>query len=91
MANYKVVDGNVIDKPVDKRFRSEDESNNVHFDLKKSVIHNFDLYQGAIKEYPKSSYQLKLRYDQYLKTYPHYKSEQKIDVSHDIAFDVTGK
>jgi hypothetical protein len=48
------------------------------------------MYQDAIQKHPESSYQLKLRYDQYLKTQPLFKKEQKVEVQHDISFEVTG-
>lgn len=62
----------------------------VRFDLNKSTEYNFNMYQDAIQKHPESSYQLKLRYDQYLKTQPLFKKEQKVEVQHDISFEVTG-
>lgn len=67
-----------------------DGSELVTFDLNESVEYNFNVYQNAIRKHPESSYQLKLRYDQYLKTQPLFKKEQKVEVQHDISFEVTG-
>lgn len=63
-------------------------SDMIRFDLNQSVEHNFNSYQDALSQHPESSYQLKLRYDQYLKTYPLHAKMQKVADGHDIAFDV---
>lgn len=48
----------------------------VRFDLDLPVKTNFNNYQDAIARYPESVQQLKLRFDQYLKTIPLYIKDQ---------------
>ena len=60
----------------------------IHFDLKESVEHNFNAYQDALEESPELFKQLKLRYDQYLKTLPHHNKNVDIEQASDIAFNV---
>ena len=53
-----------------------DGSELVRFDLDLPVKTNFNIYQDAIARHPESTQQLKLRYDQYLKTVPLYTKDQ---------------
>ena len=48
----------------------------IHFNLKDSIENNWNLYQEALEKTPELFKQLKWRYDQYLKTLPHYTKEQ---------------
>ncbi len=73
MTQQKVVDGSEL----------------IRFDLKTSVENNFNIYQDAISKHPESMYQLKLRYDQYLKTYPLHAKTQPVVDNHEISFEVT--
>ena len=66
-----------------------DGSELVRFDLDLPVKTNFNIYQDAIARHPESTQQLKLRYDQYLKTMNLYDKQQEgAEESPDICFDV---
>ena len=64
-----------------------DGSELIRFNVRHSSEDNFNKYQDAIAKYPGSFYQLKMRFDQYLKA----KSEHRKDQSsskqeHEIEF-----
>jgi cytochrome c peroxidase len=65
-----------------------DGRESVRFKLDDTVENNFNLYQDTLEKYPASFSSLKLRYDQYLKTVPHYSREQAGEEESTIAFDV---
>ncbi|MFT5318414.1 MAG: hypothetical protein ACI8RA_001678 [Chlamydiales bacterium] len=66
-----------------------DGSELVRFDLDIPVKTNFNAYQDAIARHPESTQQLKLRYDQYLKTVPlHTKDMAGSEEDHSIEFGI---
>ena len=73
-----------------RKFETINKNESPRFVLSDPVEKNWDLYQDAVEMYPSKIHQLKLRYDQYLKTQPLFKKEQKVEVQHDISFEVTG-
>jgi len=66
-----------------------DGSELVRFDIDESSKYNFNLYQDAIAKYPGSFYQLKMRFDQYLKAKNEHRKDQKMADEHpEIGFEV---
>ena len=64
-----------------------DGSELVRFELDNTYKENFNLYQDAVAKYPGSFYQLKMRYDQFLKTKKdHDKEIQAGHEEHEIEF-----
>jgi hypothetical protein len=59
-----------------RRFETIAKGESPRFVLSDPVEKNWDLYQDAVEKYPEKVHQLKLRYDQYLKTLTHYSKEQ---------------
>lgn len=75
--------------PFENKPKYVDGSELVRFDLDDSVKNNFNTYQDAIKKFPHSMQQLKLRYDQYLKTLgPHKQEVAGVKADTIVAFDV---
>lgn len=64
-----------------------DGSELIRFDVRKSSEDNFNLYQDAIAKYPGSFYQLKMRFDQYLKAKAEHRKDQAcVKDDHNIEF-----
>jgi len=59
-----------------RRFETIAKGESPRFVLSDPVEKNWDLYQDAVEMHPEKVHQLKLRYDQYLKTLTHYSKEQ---------------
>jgi len=59
-----------------RKFTPIDKKESPRFVLSDPVEKNWDLYQDVLEMYPEKVHQLKLRYDQYLKTLTHYSKEQ---------------
>ena len=72
-----------------RKFEPLSKAESVRFVLSDPVEKNWDLYQEYLERYPDKVHQLKLRYDQYLKTMNLYdKQQQGTEESPDICFDV---
>lgn len=68
------------------------EVDDVWFDLKDNVETNFNKYQNGIRKFPHLQYQIKLRFDQFLKALSFYNKENAGKQDETIvAFDVVGK
>ena len=59
-----------------RKFETINKNESPRFVLSDPVEKNWELYQAAVEKYPEKVHQLKLRYDQYLKTLTHYSKEQ---------------
>ena len=72
-----------------RKFEPLRKAESVRFVLSDPVEKNWDLYQDYLERYPDKVHQLKLRYDQYLKTMNLYgKQQQGTEEDPDICFDV---
>ena len=70
-----------------REFAILDSESAMRFDLRLPVETNFNRYQDALEKHPEKVHQLKLRYDQYLKTVPLFNKEQIGEEQTDIEFD----
>lgn len=60
-----------------RKFEPLTTAENVRFDLRKTVEHNFNLYQDALSAFPTKQHAIKLRFDQYLKAVRLHKEDQQ--------------
>ena len=59
-----------------RKFEPLTKKESIRFVLSDPIDKNWDLYQDALEMYPDKVHQLKLRYDQYLKTRSQYTKDQ---------------
>ena len=59
-----------------RKFMPLNKKESVRFVLSDPIDKNWDIYQDALEMYPDKVHQLKLRYDQYLKTMGLYGKQQ---------------